>query len=551
MSRRRLRTWSGFLLAIALGFAALALLTVHVQRNARARAEATATAQRQEDVRTALYRMEQRFAPVLARAMGRTEVPGVLTRATSLQLDLGRSRALPITPPRPVPATLEQRARELFGTDLAPIACVSPIDWIDSNDLLGANMRQIEARGQSRTEYEWAQRQNAVTNFTNNGERWVASAAPEGADDFEVATGPLTVGWAEDAAGARQLVFVRAVEDVGGTAIQALWVDWATLQATLLAEVADLFDDASLLPLEGAEADLAHAALDEGTRLASFPARLDVPPLEHALGGDRTLRTTLWSTWALALAASLAAGFAFRASQKDAARQRRFTSAVTHELRTPLTTFRMYSEMLARGMVPPERAQEYLRALEDEAGRLGALVENVLAHARLEDGRGRLRREELSVAALLERSLSPLRRRCEDAGTALAVDVPDAVAALRLSTDPEAIALVLANLVDNAVKYGAGEAGHDAARPVHLEARRVGRTLALTVRDQGPGVPPAAAATIFRAFERAGRDESDAAPGVGLGLALARDLARSLGGELVLEPTTRGAAFTLTLDVAA
>ena len=70
-------------------------------------------------------------------------------------------------------------------------------------------------------------------------------------------------------------------------------------------------------------------------------------------------------------------------------RRAAFVSSVTHELRTPLTTFRMYADMLARGMVPDaERRQQYLETLRTEAERLTHLVENVLSYARLERGRG-------------------------------------------------------------------------------------------------------------------------------------------------------------------
>ena len=79
-----------------------------------------------------------------------------------------------------------------------------------------------------------------------------------------------------------------------------------------------------------------------------------------------------------------------------------FVSAVTHELRTPLTTFRLYSEMLASGMVQDEtQKKNYLGTLEAEAGRLSHLVENVLAYARIERGSARAQVESVSIGDVL------------------------------------------------------------------------------------------------------------------------------------------------------
>src|SRR6187401_3474036 len=85
-------------------------------------------------------------------------------------------------------------------------------------------------------------------------------------------------------------------------------------------------------------------------------------------------------------------------------RRAAFVSSVTHELRTPLTTFRMYAEMLARGMVPDaNRRQEYFTTLQREAERLTLLVENVLAYARLERGRKPQAQDRVTLRSLLDR----------------------------------------------------------------------------------------------------------------------------------------------------
>jgi signal transduction histidine kinase len=120
----------------------------------------------------------------------------------------------------------------------------------------------------------------------------------------------------------------------------------------------------------------------------------------------------------------------------------------------------------------------------------------------------------------------------------------DGSLAAPLTVDPEAIGQILANLVDNAAKYAHG--GDSATISLHAAAPDA--SLVVTVRDQGPGVPSAKARAIFAPFERGGRDSADPIPGVGLGLALSRGLARDMGGDLTLDaPNGRGASFRLVL----
>jgi len=236
-----------------------------------------------------------------------------------------------------------------------------------------------------------------------------------------------------------------------------------------------------------------------------------------------------------------------RASIAFAMRRARFASAVTHELRTPLTTFRMYSEMLADGMVSdPDQRQTYLETLRDESGRLSMIVENVLAYARLEEGRSPARSVATTAAKVLDEVVPALRRRAETADLELRLEC-DVDETTPMRVDVEAVGQILFNLVDNACKYAA-----DASeRIVHLDVRSRDGQLVLGVRDHGPGVPGAVATTIFDAFDRGTRNDGDPTPGVGLGLALARGLARDMGGDLqLIRPATNGEATGAHFELA-
>jgi signal transduction histidine kinase len=152
----------------------------------------------------------------------------------------------------------------------------------------------------------------------------------------------------------------------------------------------------------------------------------------------------------------------------------------------------------------------------------------------------------VGVGELVDRLSSSLSRQAERCGAALMVEDPGAMAGLQVSADPSAVEQVMSNLVDNACKYGCGDDGR-----VHLQATCDGRSVLLTVRDHGPGIARSEARRIFRPFRKSAREAAHSAPGVGLGLALSRELARNMGGDLRLaNPGRPGACFALSLPKA-
>ena len=365
----------------------------------------------------------------------------------------------------------------------------------------------------------------------------------------ETRSAPLVPFWLEaSAAGGPEqepwLVFARRVRTARGEAFQGFLTDWPRLREGLATLVADLLPEATL------EAQRSGDPREdpEGRLLASIPALL-VPghlPAPGA-GGWGPGETTLLVGWLVALVALGVVGAGLRSSIRFGEQRSRFASTVSHELRTPLTTFRLYSEMLASGVVPEDRRQEYLETLERESERLNTLVENVLGYSRLEEGRSGLEKHPTAATEVLERARPALERRAAEAGMVLELRRV-ALEGVRVETDPEAVAQILFNLVDNACKYGCRAAGGGAGE-IELLADAEGRVLRLRVRDRGLGVPRAARRAIFEAFDRGGRDAADPSPGVGLGLALSRGLARDLGGDLVLEPTPDGAGASFCLEL--
>lgn len=343
-----------------------------------------------------------------------------------------------------------------------------------------------------------------------------------------------------------ELLFVRRVRIGERTLYQGMLADWPALQRALLEQIADLIPKSSLEPLVDPKTQQREA--ESGRMLAGVPVLLGAPCPAMAAGPLVTpARTTLAITWLAVALAVAAAGVTLRASIHYGEKRSRFASAVTHELRTPLTTFRMYSEMLAEGMVRDEaQRQAYLQTLKSESGRLATLVENVLSYARLEDGRAVSHAQSTTVGGLLQRVEGVLTRRACDARMKLSVEnaAPNDAA---IKIDAEVVGQILFNLVDNACKYAGAAADGELNRTIHLSAAMNNGTLTLAVRDHGPGIAPEHSRRIFAPFDRGAHKPGDTIPGVGLGLALARGLARDLGGELQLQNCDGGACFRLTL----
>jgi len=324
------------------------------------------------------------------------------------------------------------------------------------------------------------------------------------------------------------------------SSVQGVWLDSRALRKILLGEVADLLPQARLSAVADGQ------AAQDSLAMVSFPFRLErnEVPGTARLPGPSPFGVPLWVAWAAVVLAVLTSSLLVRGVMRLSERRASFVSAVTHELRTPLTTFRLYSEMLETGAVKAEKRGAYLRVLSREADRLAHLVENVLAFSRIERGNARSNVREITAGDLLERSRERLAARLTTAGLTLEMD--PAGSALRVRVDTAAIEHILFNLIDNAAKY----ASHSVPPQVTIGIHTAGRAVEIVVSDHGPGIPPAERVRIFQAFHKSAREAAESQPGVGLGLALSRRLAKAQGGDLLCADATHGARFILRLPAA-
>ena len=319
--------------------------------------------------------------------------------------------------------------------------------------------------------------------------------------------------------------------------MQGIWLDWGKLSAYLLESVADILPEATLSPADGRE--------ESYLTLAGIPAMLNPGNLPSMPANS--LRT-VWNSMAMAWFCGLLAlcgviGFMIgliRLSERRAV----FVSAVTHELRTPLTTFNMYTEMLSSGLVPKGREMAYVDILKNEAGRLTHLVDNVLSYARVEKNSVSLQPEKIPVTDLASAVIARISPRLAAAGMDSQLYVAPELQAEAVTADMTAVEQIVYNLADNAAKYACFDGS-----VLKVELAREKRFLVIRVEDEGKGISDSLKGKLFRPFSRSAEEAAGKQPGVGLGLALSRELARSMGGDLCLEESSHGCRFALRIPL--
>jgi signal transduction histidine kinase/AmiR/NasT family two-component response regulator len=217
-----------------------------------------------------------------------------------------------------------------------------------------------------------------------------------------------------------------------------------------------------------------------------------------------------------------------------------FLSNMSHEIRTPLNGVLGMAQVMARDELSAIQ-RERLTRLQDSGEHLTTLLGDVLDFARIEGGKLELHTQPLDIVALAEGVAANFRTTADAKGLWLKVEVAQDTPAIWLG-DCGRIRQILHNLVGNALKFT--EAGG-----VRLEvAASADGLLSLRVVDTGPGIDPAAAASVFEHFRQANNSSTRSHGGLGLGLTIARDLARQMGGDLVVHSTPgQGAVFEATL----
>lgn len=227
--------------------------------------------------------------------------------------------------------------------------------------------------------------------------------------------------------------------------------------------------------------------------------------------------------------------------------RRRFVANASHELRTPVASIRALAEGVLGAMQETEgaRYREYLADIVQECDRAGRLIEELLELARLDmrrEARAEARQAEpVDLHELLTGLVHDLQPLAAERGVSLTLECPPG---LSLRVDPHLLERVVGNLAENALKYTpAGGAAWVTASREEGEVR-------IAVADTGPGIAPEHLPRIFERFYRVDKARSRATGGAGLGLSIAADAARLMGGRIAVESQPgAGSRFTLSLPL--
>ena len=228
---------------------------------------------------------------------------------------------------------------------------------------------------------------------------------------------------------------------------------------------------------------------------------------------------------------------AVRAAAVLAAMQSDFVSTVTHELKTPLASIRLISDTLSRGRYSTvDTVSDYARLLSAESDRLRALIDNLLMFARVTDPAKVYALESIDLVDLVEDVLEHAQARLADRDFVVSVDVPHDLP--RINVDRAAVMQVIANLVDNAIKYS------QRRFTLTVTGRSDGQTVSLDVADAGIGIPRE---ELTHVFDRFFRGRGVKAGGSGLGLTIARRVLRDHSGTIEIR-STQGDGTVVTIS---
>lgn len=226
-------------------------------------------------------------------------------------------------------------------------------------------------------------------------------------------------------------------------------------------------------------------------------------------------------------------------------RQVTFLAMVAHELRNPLLPLRLAAQMLARARTDEQAFAKLQATITGQVAQMARLINDLLDGSRVSAGKFRLERNNVEIARVLQDAIEAARPAFEARHQIFKSSAPDS--ALCVHGDPMRLAQVFSNLLDNASKY-TPEGGE-----ISLQAASRGAMVAITIADNGIGISEKALPRVFELFVQDGHAAAMSRGGLGIGLAVVRDLVEAHGGSVVADSDglNRGSEFVVLLPSAA
>jgi len=288
---------------------------------------------------------------------------------------------------------------------------------------------------------------------------------------------------------------------------------------------------------------------EQGVDLLRLNIYLTSPATLFARQRDRTLWFALLIVVSAATAVTglVVAWRAFDRQQRLNEMKSNFVSSVSHELRAPIASVRLMAESLDRGKVPDSQKQAgYFKLIVQECRRLTSLIENVLDFSRLEQGGRRYEFEPTDLAILIQQTLTLMEPYA--AARHVSLKCESINAPLIVEADGKAIQQALINLLDNAIKHSPeGATVECGLAPLPKDEPR---SVRISIRDQGEGIPPEERTRIFEPFYRCGSELRRETQGVGIGLTIVKHIVEAHGGRVDLQSEPgKGSCFSIHLPL--
>ncbi|MFM9006605.1 MAG: sensor histidine kinase [Flavobacteriales bacterium] len=256
-----------------------------------------------------------------------------------------------------------------------------------------------------------------------------------------------------------------------------------------------------------------------GYQLIQINAKLIMASTTDLNAQYHQLRSKVWMVAGEGIVFFVLLAIGFRYIKKTVSREleiarkeRNFLLSVTHELKTPIAAVKLFLETLQTRSLSDEKKTEIVHLSIQETKRLQSLTENILLAARLDNRADGMTEAPVNLSECLKREIKRFQSLTP---TVIEAAIPDGV---MIEGDEQMLSALISNLIDNALKYGAG-------RKVEVVLQSDSHTTSLNVRDEGAGIPPGEEKRIFDKFYRMGNEETRTSKGTGLGLFIVKSVA--------------------------